>query len=585
MTSLSILSEGDELHAPVILIAILKKELRDILSNRKYMAGLVIQLALLLTIIPAFSSILSENNLELPAPTMKDFVPVGVVGKSADTILGRELSQNDKLDVTYYDSFPAKDLKNGRIAAVIEIPDDYDENTVKKLFVRVTILSSSIKRESANDAISASIDSASSIISRRWNARLKLDDTAPITIERQFLKPVVIEKEGMRFSSFFLGYLIPIVLFFPIFMSGGLVVDSIVGEKERKTIESLLTSPVRRSSIVFGKFINVFGFITLQCLVWLLAISIQGVPVTITNLAKVFVLLAALNAGVISTAFLLATYSRSVKEANVSLMLMYVFVFTAIILSLSAEFFNPIGFFEINPFNSISRLVVGEPVGPFTYLFQLFFLGAYSGILIYFTSKIFERDDVIFGPRPGVFHLFSDGIDAILNRFEKRPGLGISFVSVFSSVVTIPVSILLEISIGVVFLYLFGYGNASLFLMIIAFAMVEEFMKPLVLLSIKRSRPGLISDPKRRAFYGALCGFGFFLLENAFIVLIALFSVPSMIIAIITMRAGTTLVIHVVSSGIVGIGISKTRTLYLSLFLLASGIHALYNLVLVGWAV
>ncbi len=567
-------------------LIILKKELKDILSNRKYMAGLIIQLALLLTIIPAFSSILAENNLALPAPTMKDFVPVGVVwhqGQLKDTVLGQELSQNERLDITYYDSFPVEDLKNGKIAAVIEIPYGYDETALKKLFVKVTILSSNIKRESAYDAITDSIDRASSIISRDWKSRLELDDTAPIIIERQFLKPVVIEKEGSRFSSFFLGYLIPIVLFFPIFMSGSLIVDSMVGERERKTIESLLTSPIKRSSIVFGKFVNVFGFITIQCLIWLLAISIQGIPVT--NLTRVFVLLAALNAGVISTAFFLATYSKSVKEANISLMLMYVFVFTAIILSLSVEFFNPIKLFEINPFNSISRLVVGTPVGQFTYLFQIFVLGIYSGILTYFTSKIFERDDIIFGPRPGVFQLFSDTVDSILDRFEKRPGLGISLVSIFSGLVSLPISLLLEISLGVVLLYIFGYGNLSLFLMIIAFAIIEEFMKPLVLMSIRVRRPNLISDPGKWAGYGALCGFSFFLFENIFVVLMALLSVPSMILGILTMRAGTTLVIHAVSSGIVGLGISKTRSFYLYLFLLAAGIHALYNLVIVGGAV
>ena len=134
------------------------------------------------------------------------------------------------------------------------------------------------------------------------------------------------------------------------------MVDSIVGEKEAKTLESLLTSPISRSTIIVGKFLAVWVFLSSQVLLWIWGLGLVGVP--ISNVIQTFLLLASVNALVIATAFLLALYSPGMKSANISLMLMYVVVFTGLVTSLSIEFFNPRPFFEMVPFNAISRLSV-----------------------------------------------------------------------------------------------------------------------------------------------------------------------------------------------------------------------------------
>ncbi|MHC1604859.1 MAG: ABC transporter permease [Candidatus Methanofastidiosia archaeon] len=50
--------------------------------------------------------------------------------------------------------------------------------------------------------------------------------------------------------------LIPIVMMMLIIMAGGMVISSMGMEKENKTLETLLTLPVRRSSIVVGKIVG-----------------------------------------------------------------------------------------------------------------------------------------------------------------------------------------------------------------------------------------------------------------------------------------------------------------------------------------
>jgi len=49
--------------------------------------------------------------------------------------------------------------------------------------------------------------------------------------------------------------LIPIVIMMIILMSGGIVISSMALEKENKTLETLLTLPVKRTSIVTGKIV------------------------------------------------------------------------------------------------------------------------------------------------------------------------------------------------------------------------------------------------------------------------------------------------------------------------------------------
>ncbi|MDH7508948.1 MAG: ABC transporter permease [Methanomassiliicoccales archaeon] len=52
------------------------------------------------------------------------------------------------------------------------------------------------------------------------------------------------------------SFVIPLVVVLVIVISGGTVISSMGSEKENKTLETLLTLPVKRSSIVFGKLVG-----------------------------------------------------------------------------------------------------------------------------------------------------------------------------------------------------------------------------------------------------------------------------------------------------------------------------------------
>ncbi len=563
--------------------SITRKEINDIVSDKKYMVSLAIQLLLLLTIIPTFSSYLAEEGFSLPAPSMKNFVPIGIMDHSgrASVLLGA-LHDNERLVVEKYEeiSVAREDLLRGKIVSLLVVEEGFDESSLRRLPLTLYVSAASLKSESAKDAIESSLRTVSSSISSNRRADLGVK-SAGIMIERHFLRSVVIEREGSRYSSFFLGYLIPIVLFFPIFMSSSLVIDSVVGEKDRKTIESLLAAPLKRSWILHGKFIAIFGFITLQVVIWLAALTVQGIA--IGNIGQVFLLLASVNLALTSTAFFLATYSRNIKEANILMMLLYVFVFVALIISLSLEFFNPHSFFEVIPFNALSRLATGGGVNGLTYISMIVVLGAFSLLALVYAVRLIQRDDIIYGPRPSFMALLTDGVAGVMKRFSERPVMGISVVALSSGVISIPIALALEIAVGIVALYLFGYGFSSLFLMVVIYALIEETLKPVGLYALQRG-DRKIDNVATGAFYGALSGFAFFAVENVFVIVFLLASVPSMVFRILALRTGSTMLVHMISSGIVGMGLSKkSRYSELPLYhiIVAALIHASYNLVLV----
>jgi len=561
---------------------LIKHELSGIFSNKKFMAGFVLQLLLLMAIVPTFSSFLATGDIKTATPTMNSFVPIGVVDNSpGNTVLLETLQNNKKLEIKYFDAYPSENLQRGEISSVLTIPADYDERSDNQLIVSLIIDQANLKRESVFDAISKSVGDASSKIRQIRESRLQAAVIEPIKLKKELLNPVMIENKGGRFSSFFLGYLIPLVLFFPLFTSGNLIVDMVVGEKERKTFESLLTSPIDAKDIAIGKFGAVFIFISIQTILWLALLRLQKIP--IANLGSVVTVLLSVNAAIIITAIVLSIYSITVKEANISMMLLYVVLFVGLIVSLSMEYFNPIPAFDILPFINISRLVVGKSVNPLTTLFLVLSLLLYTFVVLIMAVKLIERDDVVFGPRPTFFGLINDFTESVLSQMEHTTW-GIAMLSFGFASLAVIFSITVEVALGMLIFFSFGFSFFTLYFITILFALIEEFFKPLGLYSVMASHSGEI-DVENGFIYGALAGIGFFFFENFFLAILVALTIPSKIFQILTLRIGSIMFVHAVTSGIMGVGITKfgkeKKHIYIVYLLIATAIHAGYNLLLV----
>lgn len=546
------------------MLTLFRHEFYSIVSNKRYMLSLALQLLLLFAILPVFATFLSTGKVSLTTPALNEFVPLGVVDESQNShYLKAALKRNRKVEILPLDRYDAAILESGKATAILVIPEDYDESLNKVLKVELIVHAANMKEGAVYDAVYPSIAEASRRLTTERKEAFGVTIEEPVKVEKRLLKPLVVEDGGTRFSGFFLSYLVPLMLFFPIFMVGSIILDSVVGEREKKTVEAILASPIRRSQIVYSKVLSASIFVLFQLAIWLLIFKWYGVP--IQNSLLIFFMVMVIDSAIISTAVLLAFYARTVKEANILLMLLYTTVFVALIVSLSVNYFNTALF--ATPFAIISALVVGEKAG---ILFWSLVLLLYTGVVLAVNVRLVERDDIIFGPRPDITTLLED-LSTWLFSFGRPGYLYLTFIF---GIFAIIYSTIVEVSLGIFVIFTFGVTN----LLVPLFALIEELVKPagVYLLAAKK---GL--DVRKGIALGALSGIMFFVLESTVFALATYYLFPSMFLEILRLRIATTLLIHTVSSGIVGYGIARKERFTISL-LLATLIHSIFNLVVTG---
>jgi len=110
-------------------------------------------------------------------------------------------------------------------------------------------------------------------------------------------------------------------------------VDLCAGEKERGTLETLLSSPAERSEIVLGKLLTIMGFSSATSLLNLISMAITGVavlmlqpatfpigPPPVSSLGWLMLALVPISALFSALALAIAAFARSTKEGQYYLM-------------------------------------------------------------------------------------------------------------------------------------------------------------------------------------------------------------------------------------------------------------------------
>ncbi len=111
-----------------------------------------------------------------------------------------------------------------------------------------------------------------------------------------------IVKKTSTYFEFIYGILIPLLVFTPVFISGGLIIDMVTEEYERRTMELLAAAPVSFSQILQGKILVAVLIVPAQALLWLALVevnriavhNIPGILLVITVMAMDIVLLGAI---------------------------------------------------------------------------------------------------------------------------------------------------------------------------------------------------------------------------------------------------------------------------------------------------
>ena len=253
---------------------ILKKELIDIIRDRKTIAFTILLPILIYPVLFQVMSITMKSSQE----DAKKEINV-VINGDKDSNLSKLLTSQENIKEKNYDN-PKKALKDGDLQLIINIPSNIDEEIEKGNSIDLEIL---IDDQSEKSTIAGSMveslinDYSKSIVEAR------LSD---LNVDSKILSPINIEtKSGINEdgtnnsnANTILGMIPALIVIMLLSPTMGLAADLGAGEKERGTFEPLLSTSVNRNSILWGKIttISIVSVLTLLLSMVSLLVSFKG---------------------------------------------------------------------------------------------------------------------------------------------------------------------------------------------------------------------------------------------------------------------------------------------------------------------
>lgn len=269
---------------------------------------------------------------------------------------------------------PEKTLGEGKAQAALILDSDFGEKIEKGIAANAVIIGDSFSQKSSN--LNTMIQNIlgnyeKTVISERLQANgTDLSLVEPFSIEQK-------EMADQNPNANLLAMLIPLILAIAIGVgSGPAAADLFAGEKEKKTMEALLMTPVKRSTLLLSKWLTIATVGTITGIVTLIVVALE-INLLTENLKKAFsfgddltviVLVAVLISIVYSmfTASLLMLTSvigKTVKEAqSYSTPVMMLGMFPAMILSgigINELSFQHFAIPILNLFSLLKELVFG----------------------------------------------------------------------------------------------------------------------------------------------------------------------------------------------------------------------------------
>lgn len=258
-----------------MIFTIFKKELKDTLRDRRTLIMmLVIPLLLFPIILNVFATISSSFTEEAANKTVK----IGFVGPSNNFIEAQLDSLSDvygkKVIVSYTDTAAMKkDLSQDTLQFAIYVPADFAkyEMALEPAPVKVFYNGTDMGMQ---DRAEKYLEKIEEIAKNKRYQDLELNE--------EELRPLKVQYSNVASSKEMIGKLAGGILPY-IFIAFGFIgcmypaIDLFTGEKERGTIETLLTTPVARWQILFGKMgvVVLSGLLAASCALLGLFLSIE----------------------------------------------------------------------------------------------------------------------------------------------------------------------------------------------------------------------------------------------------------------------------------------------------------------------
>lgn len=587
-------------------IAVAAFETGSVLEDRRYLVGLVLQtilLALLVPLLIRYAEDVSEGG-DVLSSRAEGFAPVGVWGEKG-SLFETMLREERRLRLAHLGSEGEAEagLESGRFCMIVGVPGE-PEMTVRSVvnerdprsasamailelvcasYERIQqrsllqdvlagnlVGTSNLTDEQIQEQVGSLVDAylrplrlrTSTIYPAsptRGNAGEQSNSTESPLPEGTDGVPAGIDvdagfDEGRFLSLVFLAF----GLFFPLLSSSGILIESVTGEKERRTVEALLGSPTSHRDILLGKFSSAFLLSSLQVLALLLLLA--GL-IRVHNIPGVAGCILVISLAVLSAATLVSTVCMGSKEVNLAATILYVLIFVVFL----GPLLLPGAMAWMSPFTPLVRLAAGGSVDWAVAAAPILASILFSVISMLVSLRLFVRDDFLFGPRPSFRVLLGSWVEHRTAGFRSQA----LWVAGMGACATVPAIIFPSLFLlpSVAFFGEFGFFGALVFA-----GFVEEYFKPygIYVLSSRLTSGRLV-------LLGIVSGFSFSCVENVLFT-VALHGTGVLRGSLILTRYCLAPLVHIGLSVVVVLGHSRGRGAKILALTAASFTHALYNI-------
>jgi sodium transport system permease protein len=390
-----------------------RKELRESLRDRR---TLVSSLLVPLLIFPLLTAGLGAAISALVGRAKEEIPSIMILGADNAPGLVSALRDSKKIKVVPTQATWKDQIINKEIRAAVEIPPGFQDDLKAQKPVTLLIhnyngdMKSGIATGDVREALNKYRDE---IVHQTLSAR-NLPDAAlkPFEIKENNVAPA--EKVGGAAFGGVIGYMVILLC-----LTGSMypAMDLTAGEKERGTMETILSSPISRVDLVFGKF---FLVLTAALVTAALSVTSMGVSFYVleklhafdkagedaaqlqlqvhwTTVLSIFIMV--LPVGVLFAAGLMtvALFAKSYKEAQSYIgPLMFVVIIPAVCAMLPIDLDAKLAMIPIlNASLLCKELVTGTYHWNFI---AIIFCSTcvYAGVALFLAVKMFQRESVLF---------------------------------------------------------------------------------------------------------------------------------------------------------------------------------------------
>lgn len=220
---------------------------------------------------------------------------------------------------------PMEELRKGNINAIISVPEKFNSsfNNEKTIPIKIYYDQANIQSLNAYSKLAE--------IFKRYKSRVIEIRVKKRGLNKEIFIPVALEEKNIapkeKIGGFLLGNMLPfLIIMMTILGAFYPAIDQTAGEKERGTLETLLTTPVKKHEIITGKFLTVslFALITGMLNLGSMTLSMNlllssdkiNFSIPWNSIGLIFIVLIPVTMFFVALMMLVSTLANSFKDAQ-----------------------------------------------------------------------------------------------------------------------------------------------------------------------------------------------------------------------------------------------------------------------------